>query len=193
MKEIIFEGNNLTRFIGTHIKKGFAIVSACRGEKTEQENNIRTNELKALIKNAGFSFKEVAGGFIENKGTSNEKEVHEKSFVIYNFKQGGKEANKGELLRFAMQMCKRYNQDSILYREKGDKPRYYTKNGKVDSTFKNKFIFNDKQQEYFTDLKKGKNNERFTLDWQNTIKDKQTRNMQKKANKAASSKNYFPY
>ena len=72
MKEIIFEGNNLTRFIGTHIKKGFAIVSACRGEKTEQENNIRTNELKALISSVNTSLENTlnggeANGWFNNK------------------------------------------------------------------------------------------------------------------------------
>ena len=183
MKEIIFEGNNLTRFIGTHIKKGFAIVSACRGEKTEQENNIRTNELKALIKNAGFSFKEVAGGFIENKGTNNEKEVYEKSFIIYNFKQNGEKIKKDELLTLAMKICRKYGQDSILYSEKGDRPRYYTKTGQIDSSFSRKFVFNDKEREFFTDMKKSSNNKRFTFNLEQTP-DNKVNEMKKKAKTA---------
>lgn len=47
------------------------------------------------------------------------------------------------MLRLALQICRKYNQDFILYTEKGDKPRYYTKQGKVDSIFSRKLIIND--------------------------------------------------
>lgn len=193
MKELtLLEGNELIRFIGTHIKNGYAIVSACRDENSAEQNNAKTKELRDWIKTSGFSFKPVFGGFIENKGTPKEKEVHEKSFVIYNFKQDGKVAKPNELLTFAMKVCKRYNQDSILYSEKGDKPRYYTKTGHIDSSFGKKFILNDKEQEYFTDMKKGSSNKKFTLDWEQTV-DKKSNEMKKKAKKATYSPKYFNY
>ena len=192
MKELtLLEGNELIRFIGTHIKNGYAIVSACRGENTTEQNNAKTKELRDLIKASGFSFKPVSGGFIENKGKTDEKEVHEKSFVIYNFKQNGEVAKPNELLNLAMRVCRKYKQDSILYSEKGDKPRYYTKTGHIDSSFGNKFILNDKQQEYFTDMKKG-SNKRFTLDWEQTL-DSKSNEMKKKAKKAAYNPKYFNY
>lgn len=194
MKELILlEGNELIRFLGIHSKNGYAIVSACRNENTVEQNNIKTNELKEILKNSKFSFKQVSGGFIENKGKSNEKEVHEKSFIIYNFKQNGEKVKEGELLTLAMKICRKYGQDSILYSEKGDKPRYYTKTGHIDSSFSRKFIFNDKEQEYFTDMKKGSSNKRFTLDWEQTTDDK-SNDMKKKA-KAAAYKptKYFNY
>jgi len=196
MEELILEGNSLLRFIGEHAKKGFAIVSACRGDMSRGANVQRTKELKELIKNAGFSFKQVQGGFIENKGKGNETEVKETSFIIYNFKNNGKPARKGELMRFALQACRRYNQDSILYSEKGDRPRYYTQKGEIDSSFSRKFVLNDKQQEYFTDMKSG-SNERFTLNWTPESNDKKTKEMRKKAEKAVYgsvvTNDYFPY
>ena len=53
-----------------------------------------------------------------------------------------------------MKICRKYGQDSILYSEKGDRPRYYTKTGQIDSSFSRKFVFNDKEREFFTDMKK---------------------------------------
>ena len=95
MKELILlEGNELIRFLGIHSKNGYAIVSACRNENSVEQNNAKTNELKEMLKKAKFSFKQVYGGFIENKGTNNEKEVYEKSFIIYNFKQNGEKIKK---------------------------------------------------------------------------------------------------
>lgn len=173
---IILEANELARFLTYHTNNGFAVVSACRKEYTPEQNKQRTKELENLIKQEGFVFKSVDGGFIEDKGKPTEKEVIEKSFIIYNSNHKNDKAN---LLKFALSVCRKYGQDSILYSEKGDKPRYYTKNGHVDSTFNNKFIVNDKSQEYFSEFGK---NKRFTLDWEPN--DAKTNDMKKKAKKA---------
>lgn len=154
-------------------------MSACRGENDKVKNNQRSNELKTLINQAGFVFKRIQGGFIENLGEKDQTEVNETSFIIYNVKKGGVAPKANELFKFAMKMCRKYGQDSILYAEKGDKPRYYTKQGQVDSTFSNKFILNDKSQMYFSEFG---TNKRFTLDW--TPNDENTNTMKKKAKKA---------
>lgn len=184
MKELILlEGNELIRFLGIHSKNGYAIVSACRNENSVEQNNAKTNELKEMLKKTKFSFKQVYGGFIENKGTNNEKEVYEKSFIIYNFKQNGEKIKKDELLTLAMKICRKYGQDSILYSEKGDRPRYYTKTGQIDSSFSRKFVFNDKEREFFTDMKKSSNNKRFTFNLEQTP-DNKVNEMKKKAKTA---------
>lgn len=173
---MILEANELNRFLSYHAKNGFAVVSACRNERTPEQNEAKSKELKELIRQAGFTFKEVNGGFIEDKGESTQKEVLEKSFIIYN---SNYKNDKADLLQFALSMCRKYGQDSILYSEKGDKPRYYTKTGHVDSTFNKKFIVNDKSQTYFSEFGK---NKRFTLDWEPN--DGKTNDMKKKAKKA---------
>lgn len=195
---IICEGNALNRFIKIYSKEGFAIVSACRNELSKEENILRTNELETIIKNSGFSYKKINGGFIENKNLENETVVREKSFIIFNNKNG-EESKKNDLLKLALSICKKFNQESVLYCEKNGNPRYYTKFGKVISTFGKRFIFNDNNQEYFSEFGKKDSNQKVTLDWQQ--KNKNDRAMQNKAKNIAKGKmsivteenNYFNY
>jgi hypothetical protein len=178
--------DSLNRLQEVHRKNGYAIVSACRNEFTKEENEKRTNQLKEILQKSSFSFKKVLGGFIETKEDGSKKEVKEKSFIIYNYDKNGNIAEKDKLFKFALQICKKFNQDSILYSEKGDKPRYYTQQGKVDSSFSNAgFTFNDKKQQYFTDFSK---NKRFTLNWVEPREDR--RKMTHRAKKIIFSKNF---
>ena len=178
--------DSLNRLQEVHRKNGYAIVSACRNEFTKEENEKRTNQLKEILQKSSFSFKKVLGGFIETKEDGSKKEVKEKSFIIYNYDKNGNVAEKDKLFKFALQICKKFNQDSILYSEKGDKPRYYTQQGKVDSSFSNAgFTFNDKKQQYFTDFSK---NKRFTLNWVEPREDR--RKMTHRAKKIIFSKNF---
>ena len=178
--------DSLNRLQEVHRKNGYAIVSACRNEFTKEENEKRTNQLKEILQKSSFSFKKVLGGFIETKEDGSKKEVKEKSFIIYNYDKNGNVAEKDKLFKFALQICKKFNQNSILYSEKGDKPRYYTQQGKVDSSFSNAgFTFNDKKQQYFTDFSK---NKRFTLNWVEPREDR--RKMTHRAKKIIFSKNF---
>lgn len=178
--------DSLNRLQEVHRKNGYAIVSACRNEFTKEENEKRTNQLKEILQKSFFSFKKVLGGFIETKEDGSKKEVKEKSFIIYNYDKNGNVAEKDKLFKFALQICKKFNQNSILYSEKGDKPRYYTQQGKVDSSFSNAgFTFNDKKQQYFTDFSK---NKRFTLNWVEPREDR--RKMTHRAKKIIFSKNF---
>lgn len=183
--DIITE-DSLNRLQEIHRKNGYAIVSACRNEFSKNENEYRTNQLKEIIQNSPFSFKKVLGGFIETKKDGTKQEVKESSFIIYNYDKNGNVVEKDKLFKFALQICKKFNQDSILYSEKGDKPRYYTKQGKVDSSFsKTGFTFNDKTQQYFTDFSK---NKRFTLNWEEPKEDR--RKMTHRAKNIIFNKNF---
>lgn len=156
----IVEGNELQRFVTKHSNKGYAIVSACRGELSEKENRARTAELKTKLQASKFSFKAVNGGFIENYDKPNQKEVYENSFMIYNYDKDGKELPSKELFRYALKICKEYGQDSILYSEEGKEPLYYKKDGTKDFAPGNSMKFNDKKRQYFTEFGK---NKRFSL------------------------------
>lgn len=159
---------NAKSLIDRHTKDGYVIISPCRGgadfgldvnnpkdkEKLASINNKRVKEIIELIKDSGFSYTPVYGGFIENKGTPQEENVYERSFVIYPFDKSGELQDFAELKEFAIAMANRFNQDSVLVCEPNGTPAYINKNGEVDFELGNNVVFNDVAQEYFTDLHK---------------------------------------
>jgi len=162
---------NAKRFLERHTNSGYVIISACRGSrdfnldvtipqqlnKLNQLNNQRTKELLSDIKKKGFTYTPCFGGFIENKGLENEQEVYEQSFIIYPYKRD-ESYNFQELKDFAIEMCNKYDQNSVLIKAPTDKPLYYNKNGDVDDEMGNDVTFNDITQTYFTDLNKNTTN-----------------------------------
>ena len=146
---------------GKHAEKGYCIVSACRGDKTHAENNARTKQLAADIKSAGYSYMPVYGGYIEDDNG----EVLEASFVIFNYDNRGNSGDFNDLKSFAIDMCGKYNQDSILICEPGNVPTYYNRNGQVvsdPSKSSDKVKVNDKNEPYFTKFKN--KSKQFTYD-----------------------------
>lgn len=155
---------------GKHAEKGYCIVSACRGtdsddpkdvESNRLENKRRTKQLASDIKNAGYSYMPVYGGYIEDENG----EVLEASFVIFNYDNRGNSGDFNDLMSFAISMCGKYNQDSVLICEPGKVPAYYDRNGKVvsePSKSSDKVKINDRNEPYFTKLKD--KSKRFTYD-----------------------------
>lgn len=133
-----------------HIDNGCMMISACRGDKTEEENAKRTDQLANDIREANLGYIRILGGYIENKGTDNEKEVTEESFFV----PKNKNMSDEDFFDIAIKFCKKYNQDSVLislpkYTDFG----YYDKNGDFDFSPGEKFIANDKNiGEYFSAL-----------------------------------------
>jgi len=158
---------NAKRLIERHITNGFAIVSACRGgadfgldtnnlkEKMQLSNinKIRTKEMINLIIEKGFSYTLSYGGFIENQGEDNEENVYERSCIIYAEKKNGEVDSQG-MYMLALEICRKYNQDSVLVKMPNDNPQYITQDGNVDMVFNGDIAFNDLAQIYFTDLHK---------------------------------------
>lgn len=133
-----------------HIDNGCMMISACRGDKTEEENAKRTDQLAKDIRESNLGYIRILGGYIENKGTDNEKEVTEESFFV----PKNKNMSDEDFFDIAIKLCKKYNQDSVLvslpkYTDFG----YYDKNGDFDFSPGEKFIANDKNiGEYFSAL-----------------------------------------
>lgn len=146
---------------GKHAEKGYGIVSACRGDETRSSNNQRTKQLAADIKSAGYSYMPVYGGYIEDDNG----EVLEASFVVFNYDNRGNSGDFENLKEFLIDMCGKYNQDSVLVCEPEDVPKYYDRNGNVvsdpDNSSRNTKV-NDKSQSYFTQMKNKSG--RFTYD-----------------------------
>lgn len=157
---------NARRLISRHAQKGFACISACRGlnefglEDTKagrnelaRINNERTRQLIDDIRKAGFSYTLSYGGFIENKGEADEESVYERSAIVYATKRDGKDYPQ-ELFDFAVEECRKFNQDAVLVQMPNEKPRYIKQDGTTDFEFSGDLSFNDLSQEYFTDLHK---------------------------------------
>lgn len=158
---------SLNRLFTIHTDNGYAMVSACRNDwvpykdeeddelkqklelRNRQMNNTKTEELKRDICDSGFQYIPVKGGFIEqNSGIPKE----EQSFIIVNYKRGNKipEENANELKTLAIDLCEKYNQDSVLVVEPGKKPTYYQKDGNVDFELGNGKTIRDYAQDFFT-------------------------------------------
>lgn len=139
--------------ITQHIDNGCMMISACRGENSEEENAKKTDALANDLKSMGYGYIRILGGYIENKGTEDEKEVTEESFFV----PKPKNEDNQEFFDNAIALCKKYGQDSVLislpdFVEFG----YYDKNGDFDFSPGNTFIANDKQiGQYFSQLVKG--------------------------------------
>jgi hypothetical protein len=152
MMKTKFNESNWGR-ITQHIDNGCMMISACRGERTEEENKKKTDELAKDIRSYGLGYIRILGGYIENKGTEDEKEVTEESFFV----PKNKDMDDEEFFDIAIKLCKKYNQDSVLislpdFTEFG----YYDKSGNFDFSPGEKFIANDKEiGEYFSALVKG--------------------------------------
>lgn len=106
------------------------------------------------IKRLGFSYTPVYGGYIENKGLDNEKEVYERSFVIYNRNKEGQTLNINDLFNFGVELARKYNQESFLFKAPNETPKYITQGGEIDMEFTDPTSFNDVTKQYFTSLYK---------------------------------------
>ena len=144
-----FNESNWGRIL-QHIDNGCMMISACRGERSEEENAKKTDELAEDIRSENLGYIRILGGYIENKGTEDEKEVTEESFFV----PKPKDMSDEDFFNIAIDLCKKYNQDSVLislpnYTEFG----YYDKSGNFDFSPGEKFIANDKEiGEYFSAL-----------------------------------------
>lgn len=159
---------NAKSLIDRHSKDGYVIISPCRGgsdfgldtskkndkEKLSYINNKRIKELVDILKKGDFSYTPTYGGFIENQEEPNEENVYERSFVVYNHHKDGSIGDFKELYDFAIDMAKKFNQDSVLVKAPNKNPEYVKQDGEVDFGFDGDVSFNDAQQAYFTDLHK---------------------------------------
>ena len=139
--------------LNKHINNACFMISACRGENDEKTNKKKTEELANDIRNAGLGYVIVLGGYIENKGTDDEVDVTEESFFV----PITKGYDKQDFFDLAIELCKKYNQDSVLISMPGFVDfGYYDKSGNFDFSPGEKLVFtDDKVGEYFSALVKG--------------------------------------
>lgn len=153
----------INRIIDKHGKNGFIIISANRTDKDKQENKQNTISLIQDIKNSGYSYFPVYGGY---KGTDDVIDNYEPSFLVANYNRKCEQNDFIKLKEYAIQWCKKYNQDSVLIKSPNEPPIYVNANGsKVNSNESNTVSINDKTKQAFTALyKKPQGTNRFTYD-----------------------------
>ena len=78
----MFNEDSLSR-VWQHYQDGFILVSAFRGENSQEENMKRHEELKKIVRNRIGGFSVLDGVWIENRGKKNEKRVSELSFFFH--------------------------------------------------------------------------------------------------------------
>jgi len=95
--------SSLSRIM-THIEKtaNFGVMSPFRKEFSDKENLERYNELKEIVREKGYGFIEMKGGYQEEDGF-----VNEKSLFIPNI-------SKKEMI----ELGKKYDQHSVIIKDK---------------------------------------------------------------------------
>lgn len=162
---------SMMRLIGPHAQSGYVGISAWDNEGKSLAENKRNHEsLRADIKKHGFSYANTYGGYKYPEGRVD----LEQSYLVFPFiyKNGEKiDVPFEELKDFALQMCGKYDQHSVLIKGEGDAiPVYLDRNGnKVNKRASNLYWLDNLKKEAFTSLKKGKRsvlsgNDRITLD-----------------------------
>lgn len=107
-----FNEESLSR-VFTHSKKGFIIISAFRGEKSEEENIKRTYELRRIVRRNNLGYFVIDGYWIENRGKEDEYHSEELSlFIPYR-----ENISPNEFVEFAEYLREKYNQDAVLVKD----------------------------------------------------------------------------
>jgi hypothetical protein len=163
--------SSLTRFY-THYKNGEMILSACRHgmpknkefsqfSKEEMEqyfaNISATDSLKHDIRLKGYGYVTTMGGYPEsNDSGPGTVDVTEISFVVpFN----PKTMDEKSFIQFGLDMCRKYNQDSIMvsgFKDiAGGRPVFLNRNSNIEAVF-NSFRPYKPDDKYYTVQKNGK-------------------------------------
>ena len=111
-KEFMQE-SSLSR-IQSKAKKGIAVMSASRGDKSAKENRARGKQLDKDIRGRfGRGATKVTGSYLEMGDDGKERRVKEKSHVIDRGKMGKRKFKKA-----VKKLGKKYGQDSVLTQTK---------------------------------------------------------------------------
>ena len=133
------------------------------GDWLRERNARRDRELKNDIKSAGYSYTPVFGGYHGKDGTV---DSYEPSYVVYAHDRSGEPVDFQELVEFALEMCRKYDQESVYVQGPGKPPMYLDSEGdRVDTSSTDRFRLNRDDEEFFTTTSRDKTSpQRFTAD-----------------------------
>ena len=119
--------------------------------------------LKSDIKARGLSYTPVYGGY---HGIDSVQDDLEPSYIVYAKDRNGNDVEWPDLYDFAIEMCRKYKQESVYVQAPGDAPVYVDCDGnRVSSTSTKDFKFNRDDEMFYTTTKRDKTSpQRFTAD-----------------------------
>lgn len=103
--------SSLSRLWRKYKESDSGTITAFRGERSRKENIANNAKLQAVLVGAGYSVTSVDSVYIENYGTPDAKQVKEKSFIVFDYK------NTGKLKKDLMRLGELYDQDSITFND----------------------------------------------------------------------------
>lgn len=129
----------------------------------KRRNQKKDQELQKDIRQAGYSYTPVYGGY---HGQDDVQSSYEPSYVVYSYDRNGQPTDFQALVEFGLEMCKKYHQESIYVQAPGKAPVYLSQDGsQINSSSSDDFKYNRDDQEYFTTTSRDKNSpQRFTAD-----------------------------
>lgn len=107
--------NSLSR-VTDHVKdRSIGIISANRKERKPAENRSNSKALEQDIRNAGYGFVRVKGGWVESQSDGTKSPVTEPSYIVV----GPKGDDNGKLKEFMKHHGNKYDQDAVVYKHHG--------------------------------------------------------------------------
>ena len=143
--------------IRQHAENGFFVISAFRNENSEKENLELTDNLKQDLRSYGLGYISLIGGFPETTESGDIIPSKEISLFIP-FKNKIK-ISKEEFKNLASYLCKKYNQESVLYCDSDTKiVGFLNQNKNVEGDLGKFSLY--KMGDYWSQLKVGNKNQR---------------------------------
>jgi len=150
-RPILLKETTLNRILKKHGSNGFVCVSANRSDFPPEVNDANTKSLIQDIKMSGYSYLPTYGGY-RSKDTG-VMDDFEPSFIVFNYTEEGDNGDFEELRDFALEMCGKYKQHSVMIKYPDEAPTWEDENGNVVSMRSSeKYWKNDASKEYFTSL-----------------------------------------
>lgn len=113
----------LSRILKHIYDNEICFISACRGENTNKQNTAETKRLETDVRNLGYGFIQIIGGYTENSGTPLEKEVYESSIVVINT------LKQNDFDKEMLYLCGKYKQECVLLKSDEHETAWYDKDG----------------------------------------------------------------
>lgn len=126
-------------------------------EFLKQRTQICDKMLEKDIRNMGFAYSKVYGGYHPNNMDQPDK--FEPSYIVYNHERND-ESFFGDFIAleaFAMKMCQKYRQDSVYIQHPNELPVYMNSNGDIIGKAENNVVkINRDDEVYFTTVNRSK-------------------------------------
>lgn len=111
-KERDLHESSLGRIYQHSQNRTIGIITAFRGNLTLSANNNANRALEGAIRSNGFGFVKLEGHWTENQGSSDQRKVIERSFLVISEKE-----DNGKLKGFLKKAGYMYDQDAVVYKE----------------------------------------------------------------------------